>query len=196
MSQPERRLVALLNTELRNFTRLSEVLEPAKVLELANDFFSLAAMSVTANRGKVLSVQNDMLLSAFATGEKGEYCEHALKAAQDIQREFGPMAEEWKTSYGLPAAVSSALHVGEAVFGMAGPIANQQFAVFGDPVSIADRLVHRARNGEIVLSLDFMNGLGPAAESLGAEEMPPIELPRRPPIVFYGLLRETRLDFT
>ena len=195
-STPERRHAALLETELRNFTRLSEVLPPAKVLELANDFFSLAAMTVAGNRGKVLSVQNDMLLSAFATGDRKDYCANALKAAQDIQREFGPMADEWKTSFGLPAAVSSALHVGEAVFGMAGPIAHQQFAVFGDVVSIADRLVHRARNGEIVLSLDFMNGLGPAAESLGAEEMPPIELPRRPPIVFYGLLRETRLDFT
>ena len=196
MSQPERRLVALLNTELRNFTRLSEVLEPAKVLELANDFFSLAAMTVAGNRGKVLSVQNDMLLSAFATGERSEYCAKALKAAQDIQREFGPMAEEWKTSYGLPAAVSSALHTGEAVFGMAGPIAHQQFAVFGDVASIADRLVHRARSGEIVLSLDFMKALGPAAQSLNADELPPLDMPRRPPIVFYGLLRETRLDFT
>jgi adenylate cyclase len=195
-STPERRHAALLKTELRNFTRLSEVLPPAKVLELANDFFSLVAMAITGNKGKVLSVQNDMLLAAFGTGETRQFCGHALKAARDAQREFGPVADEWKNSYGLPAAVSSALHIGEAVFGMAGPIAAQQFAAFGDCVSIADRLVHRARNGEIVLSLDFMNGLGPAAESLGAEEMPPIELPRRPPIVFYGLLRETRLDFT
>jgi adenylate cyclase len=196
MSKPERRQATLLNTELRNFTRLSEVLDPAKVLELANDFFSLAAMTVAGNRGKVLSVQNDMLLSAFATGDRKDYCANALKAAQDIQREFGPMAEEWKTSYGLPAAVSSALHTGEAVFGMAGPIAHQQFAVFGDVVSIADRLVHRARSGEIVLSLDFMKALGPAAQSLNADELPPLDMPRRPPIVFYGLPLEKRLDFT
>ena len=196
MSQPERREAALLNTELRNFTRLSEVLEPAKVLELANDFFSLAAMTVTANRGKVLSVQNDLLVSAFSSAHRHDFCPHALKAAQDIQREFGSMAEEWKTSYGLPAAVSSALHLGEAVFGMAGPIASQQFVGFGDCISIADRLVHRARNGEIVMSADFMTALGPGAQALGAEPLPPLELPRRPPLVFYGLPLETRLDFT
>lgn len=196
MSQPERREAALLNTELRNFTRLSEVLEPAKVLELANDFFSLAAMAVTANRGKVLSVQNDMLVSAFGSADRREFCGRALKAAQDVRREFGSMAEEWKTSYGLPAAVSSALHVGEAVFGMAGPIASQQFVGFGDCISIADRLVHRARNGEIVMSLDFMKALGPEAQALDAEELPPLELPRRAPLVFYGLPLETRLDFT
>jgi adenylate cyclase len=196
MAQAERRQAALLNTELRNFTRLSEVLEPGKVLELANDFFSLAAMTVTANRGKVLSVQNDMLVSAFSSADRKDFCERALKAAQDLQREFTPMAEEWKASFGLPAAVSSALHVGEAVFGMAGPIGSQQFVGFGDCVSIADRLVHRARNGEIVLSLDFMKGLGATAQSLAAEELPPLELPRRPPIVLYGLPIEKRLDFT
>ena len=193
---PERRQAAIFYVELRNFTRLSEMLQPDKVLALANEFFSLCAMGITARKGKVLSVQNDIMIAAFAAADPKEFCSRGLDAAQDVQREFGPMADEWKNAYGLPAAVSSALHVGEAVFGMAGPIAAQQFAAFGDCVSIADRLVHRARNGEIVLSLDFMNGLGPAAESLGAEEMPPIELPRRPPIVFYGLLRETRLDFT
>ena len=197
MSDPERREAALLNTELRNFTRLSEVLEPSKVLELANDFFSLAAMAVTANRGKLLSVQNDMLVSAFSSSDRQQFCERALKAAQDIQREFGPMADEWKASYGLPAAVSSAVHVGEAVFGMAGPIAAQQFVGFGDCVSIADRLVHRARNGEIVFSLDFMNCLSPATvKAIAAEELPPVELARRPAIRLFGLPLEKRLDFT
>jgi adenylate cyclase len=197
MSQPERREAALLNTELRNFTRLSEVLEPAKVLELANDFFSLAAMAITANRGKVLSVQNDMLVAAFSSSERQQFCERALKAAQDIQREFGPMADEWKSSYGLPAAVSSAMHVGEAVFGMAGPIASQQFVGFGDCVSIADRLVHRARNGEIVFSGEFMKSLTPATvKAIAPEELPALELTRRPSVRIFGLPLETRLDFT
>ena len=62
-SKPERREAALLNAELRNFTRLSEMLPPDKVLELANEFFSLCAMTITGNAGKVLSVQNDMLVA-------------------------------------------------------------------------------------------------------------------------------------
>ena len=69
VNKPERREAALLNAELRNFTRLSEMLPPEKVLELANEFFSLCAMTITGNAGKVLSVQNDMLVGAFATGQ-------------------------------------------------------------------------------------------------------------------------------
>src|SRR5918911_1704224 len=172
----ERRQAAILYAELRNFTRLSEVLPPDKVLELANEFFSFCAMAVTANKGKVLSVQNDALPAAFAASTPKEFAERALKGARDLQREFGTLGEEWKTQYGLPAAVSCAVHLGEAVFGHAGSIGAQQFVAFGDCVSIADRLVHRARAGEIILSVEVMKALGPAAESLGAQKLPPLEL--------------------
>jgi len=192
---PLRRRAAILYAELRNFTRLSEVLEPAKVLQLANDFFTLAAKNVIAERGEVLSVQNDSLVAAFHS-EGREFADWTLKAAQAVQREFGTLGEKWKAEYGLPAAVGLGVHLGEAVFGMAGPLGKQQFVAFGDCVSIAERLVHRARTGEIVLSLEFMKALGPAVQTLGALELPPLELPHRPPLPIYGMALETRLDFT
>ena len=192
---PQRRRAAILYAELRNFTRLSEVLEPAKVLALANDFFTLAAKAVVAERGDVLSVHNDALLGSFHSEGK-ESAEWAVKAAQAIQREFGTLGERWKTEYGLPAAVGLGVHLGEAVFGMAGPLGKQQFVALGDCVSIAERLVHRARTGEIVISLDVMKALGPAVQALGAQELPPLELSSREPLPIYGIVLETRLDFT
>jgi adenylate cyclase len=193
---PERRQAAIFYVELRNFTRLSEMLQPDKVLALANEFFSLCAMGITARKGKVLSVQNDIMIAAFAAADPKEFASRGLDAAQDVQREFAGVAEKWKNEYGLPAAVASALHLGEAVFGMAGPIGHQQFVAFGDCVSITERLVHRARNGEIVLSLHTMKALGTAAQGLSIEELPPLELAKRPAIPIYGIVLETRLDFT
>jgi adenylate cyclase len=193
----ERVHAAILYAELRNFTRLSEILDPGKVLELAGDFFSLAARAFTSNGGKTLPVQNDTLAAAFTVGEKSSLASQALKAAQAVQVEFGELGERWKTDYGLPAAVSLGLHLGETVFGMSGPQGAQQFVAFGDCVSIAERLVHRARAGEIVISLDFMRALGGSVKTLGAEELPPLELGnKRPPVAIYGLLLESRLDFT
>ena len=192
---PERFQAAIVYAELRNFTRLSEVLEPAKVLQLANDFFTLVAAAVTAQGGTVLSVQNDSVVAAFS-GERSKFSKQALEAAQVVQREFGAIGERWQKEYGLPAAVSLGVHLGEAVFGMAGPLGKQQFVAFGDCVSITERLVHRARTGEIVLSLDFMKALGATVQTLGAEELPPLELGKRPPVVIYGMVLETRLDFT
>ena len=93
--------------------------------------------------------------------------------------------------------MSVGVHSGEIVFGMAGPTGAQQFIAFGDVVSIADRLVHRARAGEVVISFDVIKSLGStAAQSLGLEELPPLELGKRPPLPIYGVVLETRLDFT
>ena len=186
----ERRGVGVLYAELRNFTRLSEVLDPAKVMELANEFFTLAARFMTANSGRVLAVQNDSVLGIFTAAAD------AVVAAQAVQREFPAIGERWQNDYGLPAAVALGAHLGEAVLGMAGPPGAQQFVAFGDCVSIAERLVHRARAGEIVLSHDLINALGVDPASLDAKELPPLELARRPAIPIYGIVLETRLDFT
>jgi len=194
---PERKAAALLYAELRNFTRLSEVLQPDKVLELANEFFSLASRAVVAGAGNVISVHNDSLLASFGEGEAGKYNDDALKTGQAIRGQFGAVGERWQKEYGLAAAVSLGLHTGEAVFGMAGALGAQQFVVFGDCVSVAERLVHRARAGEIVISIDVMKALGAAVQTLGAQELPPLELGgKRRALPIYGLLLETRLDFT
>ncbi len=197
VNKPERRAAAVLYAELRNFTRLSEMLQPDKVLELANEFFTLAARAIHGSTGKVVSLHNDSQLAAFVAGDAKQFNDSALKAAQAIQGEFGPIGERWQKDYGLAAAVALGLHTGEAVFGMAGPQGAQQFVAFGDCVSVAERLVHRARAGEIVVSLDVMKALGAAVGTLGAEELPPLELGgKRPPLPIYGMLLESRLDFT
>lgn len=196
-AKPERRAAALLYSELRNFTRMSEVLQPDKVLELANEFFALASRLIVAGAGNVVSVHNDSILASFAEGDARRFNDEALKAAQAIRAEFGPLGERWQREYGLAAAVAAGVHTGEAVFGMAGPLGAQHYVAFGDSVSIAERLVHRARAGEIVISIDVMKALGAKVQTLGAEELPPLELGgKRPPLPIYGLLLETRLDFT
>jgi len=194
----ERRPAAVLYAELRNFTRLSEVLQPDKVMELVNEFFSLAARAIKDNMGKVLSVHNDGLVAAFAAGAPAEFGAQAVRTAQAIQGEFGGIGERWQKDYGLPAAVSLGVHAGETVFGLAGPQGQQQFVGFGDSVSIAERLVHRARAGEIVLSVDVAKALGAAMlKDLGVQELPVLELGgKRPALRIYGVVLETRLDFT
>jgi hypothetical protein len=41
-----------------------------------------------------------------------------------------------------------------------------------------------------------MKALGTAAGALGAEALPALELAKRQPIPIYGIVLETRLDFT
>lgn len=192
----ERVQAAILQVEVRNFTRMSEVLDPERVLQLASAFFSLAGAAAKQHGGEVLAVQNDSLVCGFRAGAPAPCCTQALQAAQAMLNDFEPLGERWKTDFGFPATLAAGLHLGDTVFGMAGPQGGEQYVAFGDTVSITERLVHRARAGEIVFSAHFGKALGAAAAGLGAKALPPLELGKRPPLPIFGVLLETRLDFT
>jgi class 3 adenylate cyclase len=192
----ERCPAVMLQAELRNFTRLSEMLDPERVLQLASAFFSIAAAAAKAQSGEVCSLQNDSLVAAFRTGKPAQCALQAMGAAQALLRDFGPVGERWQADFGLPATLAVGMHLGDTLFGMAGPQGGEQYVAFGDTVSITERLVHRARAGEIVISGELAKAFGAAAAGLGAKPLPPLDLGRRPALPIYGILLETRLDFT
>jgi class 3 adenylate cyclase len=68
--------------------------------------------------------------------------------------------------------------------------------VIGDSISIATRLLHRARAGEFVISGAVIDAMGDDRSALEAEPLPPLEIPRRDPVPLFGVLRDARLDFT
>jgi len=186
----------VLFAELRNFTRMSEMLEPDRVLALVDQFFECAASAVKAHGCETLEVHNDSLMAAFRQGKAPEQARAAVRAAQQLFGDFDAVAQAWERDYGLRTAVALGVHHGPVVLGEAGPAARRGQAVLGDCVSIAERLVHRARAGELVLSDTVMGVVSVAELQLNAESLPPVELHHRPPIRIYGVLRNDRLDFT
>jgi class 3 adenylate cyclase len=192
----ERRTAVLLYAELRNFTRMSEMLEAGRALGLLNEFFALTGRAMDAHGGEVFAFHNDAVLAAFRHGKPAQLAQHAVRAAQRLQSDFGNLAEAWTRGYGLHTAVAMGLHLGETVFGCAGPSGAERTLVFGDSVSVAERLVHRARAGEFVLSDAVMGALAASHLELGVEPLPALELPHRPAVRLFGVLLDTRLDFT
>jgi adenylate cyclase len=193
VTAPERTPVVILFAETRGFTRTSGILEPSVVLGRVSEFFALVCGAVERNGGAVRNVLNDTLAASFA-GEGN--AKRAVQAAQQIQREFVVFEETLEHAYGIRAAVAIGLHAGDAVVGFAGGPMHGQSLIIGDSVSIADRLLHRARAGEYVLSKPVMDALATTGFELEAEELPPLEIPRREPIRLFGVLRDARLDFT
>jgi len=186
----------ILIAELRNFTRISEMLEPARVLALADQFFECATQAVAANGGQTMAVHNDSLMAAFRDVAPADLARAAVRSAQLLFSEFDAVVQAWEREYGLRTAIALGVHLGEAVYGEAGPAAQRNAVVFGDCVSIAERLVHRARAGELVLSDAVMGVVSVAELELDAQPLPPLELHHRPAMRIYGVLRDDRLDFT
>jgi len=190
---PERAPVVILYAETRGFTRTSEMLQPPVVLARISEFFVLVRAAVEAEGGTLYSVLNDTVMASFSGKNNAQ---QAVQAAQEIQSGFAVFEESWEHDYGIRAALAIGLHAGDAVIGDAeGAMPGQPF-IIGDGVSVAERLLHRARAGEFVLSKSVMDILAENGSTLDAEELPPLVIPRREAIRLFGVLRDTRLDFT
>lgn len=190
MTAPARLPVVILFAETRGFTRTSAILQPAAVLEQATVFFDLVRSAAERNSGTVHNILNDTLMAFFAGTARAQ---QAVLTAQEIQRDFDGIEEAWARDFGIRAAVAIGIHAGDAVMGAVG---NAAPMLIGDSVSIATRLLHRARAGEFVLSAPVMAELGDHQSALEAEPLPPLEITRREPVQLYGVLRDARLDFT
>lgn len=189
----ERATLVILYVETRGFTRMSEILEPAVVLARISEFFVLVTNVVQRHDGTVRDLLNDNVVASF----EGPACApHAVEAAQEIQREFTTLEEAWQRDYGLRTAVAMGLHCGDTVFGSIGAPLPEQVLIIGDGLSIAERLLHRARAGEFVMSKAIVDALAAAKFALDVEQLPPLAITRRDPIPVYGVMLDTRLDFT
>jgi len=191
---PERSPTVILFAETRGFTGMSDMLDPGAVLARVGEFVSLITQVVEEHEGAVVDVLSDTVMATF-TGQ--DDAQHAVGAAREIQSGFTALAEIWQRDFGIRAAVAMGLHCGDAVVGFAenSPQPEQLF-VFGDCVSVANRLLHRARPGEFVMSETLVDLAREMGVPIDAEELPPLEIPRRDPIKLYGVLLDAGLDFT
>jgi adenylate cyclase len=192
-AHPQRIPLVVLYAETRGFTRTSEILDPSAVRARVTEFFAVVRAAVEGHGGVVRNVLNDTLAASFeGDGSAGR----AVEAAQEIQGEFIAIEEAWERDYGIRAAVALGLHAGETVVGPAGEGMPGQLLIVGDSLSIAERLLHRARAGEYLMSKAVVDMLAASGFELATEVLPPLEIPRRDPIRIYGVVRDARLDFT
>jgi class 3 adenylate cyclase len=184
--------LVILFVETRGFTRISEMLEPGVVIERLSEFFELVTAAVERHDGVVIEIVNDNLIAAF-DGDNDAL--RAVQAAQEIQKKFTAVETAWQQQYGISAATSMGIHSGNAVIGTA-PGGKGQRHIVGDAVSVAERLLHRARAGEFVMSKPVMDALAASEFLFDTEELPPLQVSRREPIPLWGVPLDTRLDFT
>lgn len=192
-SAPERSPVVILFAEMRGFTRTSEILQPDVVFARASEFFALVQRTIERHDGNLRNLLNDTLMASFTDAGNAE---RAVLAAQEIQRDFPEFEESWERDYGIRASVAIGLHAGDAVIGASEAPLPEQMLVIGDSISVAERLLHRARAGEFVFSKTVMDALAATGFAIEAAKLPPLVIPRRDPIELFGVLRDTRLDFT
>jgi adenylate cyclase len=132
---------ALLYADLRGFTALSEVTEPAAVIAALDAWFDRVAGAVHAFGGEVLKFIGDGVLAIFpVAGAPAEACEAALRAVLAARAGMAHL-DAGRQAQGLPPLpFGAALHLGEMLWGNIGAADRLDFTAIGPAVNLVSRL--------------------------------------------------------
>jgi adenylate cyclase len=149
----DRRPVTVLFADLAGFTALSERLDPEDVRAFQNDLFQMMAEEITRVGGFVEKFVGDAVMAAFGAPVAHEDDpERALRAALAILARMQALARHWEPCFGERVTLHLGVNTGPVVAGSLGGSAGGAYAVTGDTVNTAARLLAAAAPGTILVS--------------------------------------------
>lgn len=151
-------MASVFFADIVNFTSLSENLEPQKVSELLNFYFSKIADAVLFCGGHIDKFMGDCAMVLFGVPNKNE--QHAFRniaCAWMILRLVEALNEKRKAANELTVEFRIGANTGMMLAGNMGSHDRMDYTVVGDEVNFASRLSHIGDPGEIIIANDMFN---------------------------------------
>jgi len=156
-----RQEISILFADIRGYTAWSENEPPEKVVEMLNDYLSLAAEIILAWDGTLDKFFGDGLMAIFnAPEEQDDHVHRAADAALALLRAANDMHE--RRGYNLSYSVG--VNVGEAVVGYIGTERAMNYTAIGDTVNLAKRLQEYGSPGQVLVEEAVIKRLGNLAQ--------------------------------
>jgi adenylate cyclase len=146
-----RQEATILFADIRGFTRISEMLESEKLVDMLNEYLSMAASSILMYEGTLDKFMGDAVMGIFnAPLEQEDHVLRAVRAAVAMQRMIADYhrdaGREQRLSFGV------GLHTGEVVVGNVGMSARMDYTAIGDTVNLAKRIQENTPGGKVLIS--------------------------------------------
>jgi adenylate cyclase len=132
----------LFFADLRDFTRLADIMPGRELIAMLDDYFDCMARPVVKRGGEILKFMGDGLLATFGIGAalRADVCRTALDAASEAIAAVAALNANRTAAGQLIADLDLALHVGEVLYGNVGTDARLDFTVIGPAVNEASRI--------------------------------------------------------
>jgi adenylate cyclase len=149
----EKRTVAVLFSDIRGFTALSEEMRPDDVARLLSEYFTVMVEVVFRHGGTLDKFIGDAIMAQWgAPIASSDDADRAMSAALDMLRELDQLNARWRAEGRPPLQVGIGLNYGESFAGYIGSERRLEYTVIGDAVNTASRLCSAADGGEILLT--------------------------------------------
>jgi adenylate cyclase len=184
----ERRQVAVLFGDIRNFTPLSAAMEPDETARLLTEFFTEMVECVFRHGGTLDKFIGDSVMAQWgAPIGAPDDAQRALAAALEMMDALTVLNERWRARGRPELGIGIGLAYGEVFAGNIGSERRLEYTVIGDTVTTASRVCAAAAAGEVLLTDEFRQALS-APPPLA--DCPPLELRgKRQPVAVYRVVR-------
>ena len=152
--------VAILFTDIKGFTEISEHLKPEEVVSLLSEYQKRMIKAVFENKGTVDKFIGDAVMANFGTPKSsGNDAQNAFNCALSMNKKL----KNWNNSR-LEQGLSTiehriGIHFGPCVVGNVGNEQRTEFAIIGDPVNVASRICDACKKFDtnLIISQDVAN---------------------------------------
>jgi class 3 adenylate cyclase len=169
-----KKVVTVLFSDIRSFTRISETLPPDQLTRLLNEYFTEMAKIIFGNQGSLDKYIGDAIVAVFGSLiPLNNHSRTAAQAAVQMMKSLSIANQRWTAQYGFPIHIGIGINTGEVFLGNIGSPERMEFTVIGDTVNIASRLSGAARPGQILITKETLAHLG---SDIPHQALSPIEV--------------------
>ncbi|MGQ0537679.1 MAG: adenylate/guanylate cyclase domain-containing protein, partial [Gemmatimonadaceae bacterium] len=158
----ERRHIAVLFADVRNFTPLAARLAPDETAKLLSEFFTEMVDCVFRHGGTLDKFIGDAVMAQWgAPISAPDDADRALAAALDMLGAVEQLNSRWRAAGGVwpELEIGLGLNHGEAFAGHIGSERRLEYTVIGDTVNTASRICAWAEGGAVLVSESFRDAL-------------------------------------
>lgn len=174
--RPQRRLMSVFFADVRGFSTYSEGLEPEKLIQVINGYFTEAVLAVTRYEGLTDKFMGDAVMALYNTplNPQDNHAERAVRTALMVQERMKLYHESLPEDRWLYFGIG--VHTGEAVVGNVGSSLRKDYSAIGDAVNLAKRLQENAKPGQVIISEEVYEQV---KEWIDAEALNPLRVKGR-----------------
>src|SRR5579864_4908078 len=172
--------VTVMFADIRGFTTMSETMEPSRVVEILNEYFTRVTDVIFDNGGTLDKYIGDAVMAVFgAPISKGNDAAAAVNSAMQIQRLLIELNRDAAARKWPELRVGIGINTGNAIAGNIGSPRRLDYTVVGDAVNTAQRLMTNAAGGQILISESTAKKLGKTGKTIDLERLPELKVKGR-----------------